>query len=319
LKLIDETVQVSIVIPLYNPPTRFPDYLREISDHLGQFRDAEVEIILVNDNPTNNGIREIVSRCREIRFSLLYLELMGNVGQVSATLAGLDKARGERIFTLDEDGEHPPSMMNEMLFLLQGDPRKLGVLAVPDARDETLLRKFGRKIFRLLNQQGKPNSSFRLITSDLRDALLRTRGQILMLSRAIWDITSQIEILNFESPKSNRKSNYPIAELIRIAVSEPRTVVRLVSNSLSILFSILSLGGLGSAAYFVSEFFLGSREETGFTTLVVMFSLSSTAIFLAISVMFRVFGAVMVSQIGPPPYSVRQSISKEQWDPESQE
>ena len=121
---------VSVVIPTYRPGPRLPDVIRRVLDALERRR---LEIILVddgNDPAVAAHIRAAASSVPNCR--LVHLER--NQGQQRATLAGIRRARGRFIVTLDDDGGHPPELL----------PRMLTALGLPATKDDRMSRGAAR-------------------------------------------------------------------------------------------------------------------------------------------------------------------------------
>jgi len=89
---------ISIVIPLYNEEKTIRKVLESLPN------DPSIEIIVVDDNSTDNSILEIrkIIHNKNIRI----LQHDKNKGYGSALLTGISHARGEILVTMDSDGQH---------------------------------------------------------------------------------------------------------------------------------------------------------------------------------------------------------------------
>ena len=88
------SIAYSIVIPTYNAPN-----LRLLLDELNVFflNKGTYEIIIINDGGLSLSLTEPV----------ILLEFEKNRGKNYALFEGLKIAQGQRIITLDDDGQHP--------------------------------------------------------------------------------------------------------------------------------------------------------------------------------------------------------------------
>ena len=89
---------ISIVIPTFNSEKSIEKLCETIIDEL----DMEFEIILINDASTDNT-REILKNLKLSYNFIRVINLTNNVGQVGATLAGINISKGEFIITMDDD------------------------------------------------------------------------------------------------------------------------------------------------------------------------------------------------------------------------
>jgi undecaprenyl-phosphate 4-deoxy-4-formamido-L-arabinose transferase len=108
-----EPVGISVVVPVFNEAASLVDLharLAAVLDKLGQ----PWEIVVVDDGSTDGSariLREIHGqdgRVRVIRFNR-------NYGQHTAVFAGLERARGEIVVTLDGDLQNPPEEIPRLL------------------------------------------------------------------------------------------------------------------------------------------------------------------------------------------------------------
>ena len=104
---------ISIVIPTFNSEKSIEKLCETIIDEL----DMEFEIILINDASTDNT-REILKNLKLSYNFIRVVNLTNNVGQVGATLAGINISKGEFIITMDDDLQHHPRFINDLYLSL---------------------------------------------------------------------------------------------------------------------------------------------------------------------------------------------------------
>ena len=104
----DKDIYISFVIPCYNSSKS----LRIVTDeilHAMKINDvSSFEIILVNDNSTDNTLSEIEDLCFKNK-QFVGINLSNNFGQQQAMLAGFNYARGQLVAYCDDDGQSPVS------------------------------------------------------------------------------------------------------------------------------------------------------------------------------------------------------------------
>jgi polyisoprenyl-phosphate glycosyltransferase len=112
-----QPLQVDIVIPVYNEEEAvaiFHEQLRQALDVLPH----HFTVIYINDG-SRDQTAAVLKSIADQDERVLIVELSRNFGQQAALTAGLDLAKGDWVITMDGDGQHPPSLIAEMLQLAQ--------------------------------------------------------------------------------------------------------------------------------------------------------------------------------------------------------
>ncbi len=111
---------VSVVIPVYSGAVTLPGVVKELkqlrsTQETPDGRDCRVdEVLLVWDRGIRGSeevVRELAARDEWIR----PVWLSSNFGQHPATLAGMTSSGGDWIVTMDEDGQHDPAYIGDLL------------------------------------------------------------------------------------------------------------------------------------------------------------------------------------------------------------
>ena len=105
-----ECVGLSIVVPCFNEAPCVEGFVRAVRE-----AGAEgVEFVFVDDGSTD-GTLAIIKRLAEGDGAIRYVSFSRNFGKEAALLAGLRKASGEIVVTMDADLQDPPTLLPEML------------------------------------------------------------------------------------------------------------------------------------------------------------------------------------------------------------
>ena len=116
----DPTLDLSIVLPVYNEAGSLPSLVPELTDVLEQLG-RSYEIIAVDDGSSDDSIA-VLRRLQEQEPRLRIVQFRRNFGQTAAFAAGFDYARGEVIVTLDADGQNDPADIPRLLEVMaEGD------------------------------------------------------------------------------------------------------------------------------------------------------------------------------------------------------
>jgi len=161
-------MNLSLLIPSYRGGTRLPQLLSRLEALRQGPQFAGSEVILVDDG-SDDGSWELIRTEAERLPWLRAFRLPANYGQQTATLFGLSHCCGEWIATLDDDLEHPPEELAELLpFSEAGYELIFGVRRVGYGSP---VRRLGARLRDLLFR-GVRVSSFRLISASLVQKLL---------------------------------------------------------------------------------------------------------------------------------------------------
>jgi dolichol-phosphate mannosyltransferase len=112
----DHPLQLSLVIPIYNEEESIPHLLERLRRALKQ-SGLRYEIVAVDDGSRDNSAALLKRHVAEIP-ELKIVRLRRNSGQTAAIMAGLDRARGEVIVTLDADLQNDPDDISKLVMKL---------------------------------------------------------------------------------------------------------------------------------------------------------------------------------------------------------
>ena len=135
-------ILVSVVVPLYNEKENVPILAERILAVFDKLPDYEYECLFVNDGSTD-GTREQIERVHQANPLIRPVHLVRNRGQSAALVAGMRRARGEYILTLDGDLQNDPCDFPKILDLLKEHDCVCGYRA---KRNDSWIRKMSSRI-----------------------------------------------------------------------------------------------------------------------------------------------------------------------------
>ncbi|TET50328.1 MAG: glycosyltransferase, partial [Anaerolineales bacterium] len=111
------SVELSVVLPIYNEAESLPAVIREVS---GVLRDMgrSYEIVAIDDGSSDDSVA-VLERLQEQEPALRIVEFRRNFGQTAAFAAGFDHARGDVILTMDADGQNDPADFARLLQVME--------------------------------------------------------------------------------------------------------------------------------------------------------------------------------------------------------
>ena len=133
-------MDVSIVIPTYNSELIIDKLVNKISlDSVSSY-----EIIVVNDKSKDNTLEKL-NKIKNETPNLKIINLKENIGQVGATLIGIQNAKGNIIITMDDDLQHNPKYIKQLINKIKD--QNYEIVIAKWGLDETITRNLGSYFF----------------------------------------------------------------------------------------------------------------------------------------------------------------------------
>ena len=305
---------LSVVVPIFRGASTIETLVQEIRD-LGSLRSTPsgraftlVEVILVHDcgpDESDAVLRKL--EAEDDRLSIVWLAK--NAGQHAATLAGVSASRGEWIATLDEDGQHDPASIPELLDAAIDARCHLvyGVGRAPHRLMRRITSRTAKQVFRLSSGGAGPHgdfSSFRLVLGEIARYVGATAGPWVYLDVALsWSISRAVG-----HPVRLRTEGRPAISYSwsRLAQHFLRMVASLGVRPLTVIFlGGLASGvtGLGFAAVTVVQRLSGTVSLPGWTSLMATLLIGFGVTLAAVGVVAAFLGVAVTILLGRPSYT----------------
>lgn len=117
--MAEGTITLSLVVPCFNEAPCVEAFVRAV-DATAVGREAQIEFVFVDDGSTD-GTLGIIRRVAANDPRVRYVSFSRNFGKEAALLAGLRKATGDVVATMDADLQDPPAFLPEMLRAIRED------------------------------------------------------------------------------------------------------------------------------------------------------------------------------------------------------
>jgi glycosyltransferase involved in cell wall biosynthesis len=210
----------SIVVPVYRGSETLPALISRLEPVLARLAD-QYEVILVNDCSPDDSWQVITHLVKAYPW-VRGINLMRNFGQHNATLCGVRAARFAIIVTMDDDLQHPPEEIHNLLSELDkgydvvyGAPRQL-----PQGFFRNLLTKLTKIL--LARIMGVPSirniSAFRAFRASLKNAFTNFSGPTLTLDVLLSWGTTRFTSVPVSIEAAEDRSNYSFFMLVRVAL-----------------------------------------------------------------------------------------------------
>ena len=111
--MTEATKKISFVFPAHNEEGNIGELYKQVKDACGK-AGVEYEMIFVDDGSTDRTL-DTVKALREKDRKVRFLSLSRSFGHQNAIFAGMSKAGGDAVITMDADLQHPPAMIPQMI------------------------------------------------------------------------------------------------------------------------------------------------------------------------------------------------------------
>jgi undecaprenyl-phosphate 4-deoxy-4-formamido-L-arabinose transferase len=218
---MNDRCTLSIVIPVYRSAAILPKLMEAIA---AEMRDESLsdsfELILVNDCSPDNSW-QVIRKLAETNAFIKGITLRRNVGQHNAIMAGLHHANGEYVVLMDDDLQHPPSAIADIVkALAEGyDVCYTNYLNRQHAAWKKLGSQFNDWMAtRLLDKpKGLYLSSFKGLRREIVDEIAQYDGPYTYIDGLILDVTRSITTVDIEhQARFEGESNYTFARLLSL-------------------------------------------------------------------------------------------------------
>jgi len=306
-------LDLSIVIPVYNSAEILPALVARLEPVLAAAAPAS-EVILVNDGSADGSWPAIV-RLAAANPRLRGIDLMRNYGQHNALLCGIRAAAGRLVVTMDDDLQHPPEEIPQLLAALT--PESDVVYGVPERRQHGLFRDLASGLTKSVlkgtlgaGARTAPDvSAFRLFRTDLRQAFARYEHPYVSIDVLLTWATSRFTAVSVRhAPRHSGRSNYTFRMLARHAVN----LVTGFSVRPLKLASLIGFGatlfGLGVLVYVVGRYLLQGTTVPGFPFLASVIAIFSGAQLFTLGIIGEYLARMHSRMMERPIYTVREEI-----------
>lgn len=171
--------KISLVVPCYNEEEAIPFFYKEV-DEISKQMDNEFEFIFVNDGSKDKTIEVLKKYAKEDK-RIKYINFSRNFGKEAAMIAGLELSSGDYVTIMDADLQDPPSLLPEMIKLIENDGYDcVGTRRVTRKGEPPIRSFFARMFYKIINKMSKVEMvdgarDFRLMTRQMVNSILELK------------------------------------------------------------------------------------------------------------------------------------------------
>jgi glycosyltransferase involved in cell wall biosynthesis len=236
--------RLSVVIPMFNEHEVLPllqGRLRPVLDGLG----VDYEVVAVDDGSTDSTFAMLESMARSWP-QLRIIALRRNSGHQTALIAGILRAQGEYVVSIDADLQDPPEIIPQMLTLAERDDLDVVYgIRTDRSRDSIGKRTTARVYYRLMRRlvgrrMPLDGGDFRLLSRAAVETLRQLPEQRPVLRMVLpWIGFRSGQVGYVREKRAAGRTKYPVSKMVTLAAES------VVSFSVAPLRIAIWLGLLG--------------------------------------------------------------------------
>ncbi len=265
--------KLSIVVPVYRSASILPQLVEQIRTEMVKEEIVDsFELILINDASPDNSWQVICSLAQAHPF-IKGISLRRNFGQHNAIMAGLNHIRGEFVVLMDDDLQHPPSAIGEMVSALENGYDVCYANYVN--RQHALWKKLGSQFndwvaTRLLDKpKGLYLSSFKGLRKGVAQEIIRYDGPYAYVDGLILDVTRSITSIDIEhQARHEGEGNYNLRRSISLWMKMATSFSVLPLRLATYLGFALAGLSLAMIVFIVVQKFLHPEFPPGWSSLI---------------------------------------------------
>ena len=306
---------LSVVVPCMNEEQSLPGLVARLTAAIAPYG-ARAEIILVDDGSTDGTWAEIL-RLRADHPQLQGIRMSANRGHQVALTAGLEAAKGARIFMLDADLQDPPELLPDMMLMMDRGYDVVYGRRI-ERQGETLFKRASAHAFyRLLNVMSdvpipRDTGDFRLVSRRALDAVLSMPERARFIRGMFaWVGFDQIGIEYTRARREQGETKYPLRKMLGLA-TDAMTAFSTKPLKLATRLSFVSLGISALMAIYVFRSLILYQTAPGWASIVLAISIFSGIQLLTLGILGEYIGRLYVEAKGRPLFFVAEDTREEQ-------
>jgi glycosyltransferase involved in cell wall biosynthesis len=309
---------LSLILPIFNEEEIIPEldrrlrlFFEDIGDPVGQ----SWEVIFVNDGSRDKSLELLKElAAREPRYKVL--SFARNFGHQMAITAGIDRADGAAVVVMDADLQDPPEVVKAMVAKWrEGFDVVYGVRS--ERHGETWFKKltaaaFYRLLRAMLGGVSIPVDAgdFRLMSRQVVLTLRALREQHRFVRGMVAWIGFRQTAVTYERPaRFAGETKFPLRKMLRFAIDGITSFSSVPLRFATWLGVAAGLVAFIGGVWAVYEKLWGTGTVAGWTTIMILVALGSSAQLLLMGILGEYIGRIYEEEKRRPLYIVGEEIN----------
>ncbi len=300
---------ISVVVPVYNSQDTLKPLVTKLKSVLEAYADA-FEVILINDGSLDDSW-QVIGELVDNKEFVKSLNLMRNYGQHNALLAGIREAKYDITVTIDDDLQHPPEEICNLLEKLNEGYDV--VYGAPQIEQHGLWRDLASQITKLVLRSvmsveiARNVSAFRVFRTRLRDSFSDYRGTYPSIDVLLsWGTKRFAAIAVKHMSRQEGTSNYTFLKLVTQAINMATGFSVLPLRVASLLGFTFTLCGFLILVFVVGRYLMFGTRVAGFPFLASIISIFSGVQLFALGIIGEYMARMHLRLMDRPSYAIRE-------------
>lgn len=184
-----EKTKISLIIPCYNEEDSLLFLYEELCKVSNQLSNYVFEMVFVDDGSSDKTLE--ILKCLALEDErVIYLSFSRNFGKEAAMYAGFCNVSGDYIAVMDADMQDPPSLLPEMLKIIEKGYDSVATCRVKRQGEPRIRSFFARMFYKLINKISNVDivdgaRDYRLMKREMVDTIVRM-GEYNRFSKGIY-------------------------------------------------------------------------------------------------------------------------------------
>jgi glycosyltransferase involved in cell wall biosynthesis len=295
--------QVTVVIPTFNNAKGAIDLVKLLALHFPDFH-----LIIVDDGSDASHWDQLkafsqVPRLKKIR-------LAKNFGQHAALYAGISQVKTTYMITMDDDHQNLVTQIPALLATSSegGYAVVYGLFTARRTWLRSVLTATYRSFSSLVGVGHGKGSGFRLLRSDLVQALSKNAGGVQFLDERIRWFTDEIGFVSLDVKVESFKSRYSLGKLLSLSIGKSFYATDFPLRFMAVFGALMALVNLAIGSFFLYKKLIDKIEVPGFTSLIVSVLFSTGLLLFGLGILATYLRQILLRVNHAPTYHIQEIL-----------
>ena len=295
--------QVTVVIPTFNNAKGATDLVKLLALNFPSFH-----IIIVDDGSDASHWDQLKSFSQVPR--LKKIRLAKNFGQHAALYAGMSQVKTTYMITMDDDHQKLVTQIPALLAASseRGHAVVYGLFTARRTWLRSVLTAAYRSFSRLVGVGHGKGSGFRLMRSDLVQALSKNEGGVQFLDERIRWFTDEIGYVSLQVDVESFKSRYSLSKLLSIGIGKSFYATDFPLRFMAVFGALMALVNLAIGTFFLYKKLIDKIEVPGFTSLIVSVLFSTGLLLFGLGILATYLRQILLRVNHAPTYHIQEIL-----------